>query len=170
MADALESAVSTVLNTLYGWDGPVELQETRKDFEGDATLVVFPFLKLSRKSPADTAREVGEALLAATPLVVRYNAVQGFLNLVLSSEQIQARFDAIRTAEAWGTASVDPTAPAAMVEFSSPNTNKPLHLIGDCPYKSSRCSINSYRDIKRCRGGRMCRSQECERGSACHCG
>jgi len=128
MADALESAVSTVLNTLYGWDGPVELQETRKDFEGDATLVVFPFLKLSRKSPADTAREVGEALLAATPLVVRYNAVQGFLNLVLSSEQIQARFDAIRTAEAWGTASVDPAAPAAMVEFSSPNTNKPLHL------------------------------------------
>ena len=128
MADALGSAVSTVLNTLYGWDGPVELQETRKDFEGDATLVVFPFLKLSRKSPADTAREVGEALLAATPLVVRYNAVQGFLNLVLSSEQIQARFDAIRTSEAWGTASVDPAAPAAMVEFSSPNTNKPLHL------------------------------------------
>jgi arginyl-tRNA synthetase len=128
MADALESAVSTVLNTLYGWDGPVELQETRKDFEGDATLVVFPFLKLSRKSPADTAREVGEALLGATPLVVRYNAVQGFLNLVLSSEQIQARFDAIRTAEAWGTAPVDPAAPAAMVEFSSPNTNKPLHL------------------------------------------
>lgn len=128
MADALGSAVSTVLNTLYGWDGPVELQETRKDFEGDATLVVFPFLKLSRKSPADTAREVGEALLAATPMIVRYNAVQGFLNLVLSSEQIQARFDAIRTAEAWGTASVDPAAPAAMVEFSSPNTNKPLHL------------------------------------------
>lgn len=128
MADALDSAVSTVLHTLYGWDGPVELQETRKDFEGDATLVVFPFLKLSRKSPADTAREVGEALLGATPLVVRYNAVQGFLNLVLSSEQIQARFDAIRTAEAWGTAPVDPAAPAAMVEFSSPNTNKPLHL------------------------------------------
>ncbi len=128
MADALESAVSTVLNTLYGWEGPVELQETRKDFEGDATLVVFPFLKLSRKSPIDTAREVGEALLDATPLVVRYNAVQGFLNIVLSSDQIQARFDAIRSAEAWGTAAVDPNAPAAMVEFSSPNTNKPLHL------------------------------------------
>ena len=128
MADALESAVSTVLNTLYGWEGPVELQETRKDFEGDATLVVFPFLKLSRKSPVDTAREVGEALLAATPMVVRYNAVQGFLNIVLSSDQIQARFDAIRSADAWGTATVDPNAPAAMVEFSSPNTNKPLHL------------------------------------------
>ncbi len=128
MADALESAVSTVLNTLYGWEGPVELQETRKDFEGDATLVVFPFLKLSRKSPVDTAREVGEALLAATPMVVRYNAVQGFLNIVLSSQQIQERFDVIRTAKAWGTATVDPKAPAAMVEFSSPNTNKPLHL------------------------------------------
>lgn len=128
MADALESAVSTVLNTLYGWEGPVELQETRKDFEGDATLVVFPFLKLSRKSPVDTAHEVGAALLAATPLVVRYNAVQGFLNIVLSSDQIQARFDAIRSADAWGTATVDPNAPAAMVEFSSPNTNKPLHL------------------------------------------
>lgn len=128
MADALESAVSTVLKTLYGWEGPVELQETRKDFEGDATLVVFPFLKLSRKSPVDTAREVGEALLAATPMVVRYNAVQGFLNIVLSSQQIQERFDVIRTAKAWGTATVDPKAPAAMVEFSSPNTNKPLHL------------------------------------------
>ena len=128
MADALESAVSTVLNTLYGWEGPVELQETRKEFEGDATLVVFPFLKLSRKSPVDTAHEVGAALLAATPLVVRYNAVQGFLNIVLSSDQIQARFDAIRSADAWGTATVDPNAPAAMVEFSSPNTNKPLHL------------------------------------------
>lgn len=128
MADALESAVSTVLNTLYGWEGPVELQETRKDFEGDATLVVFPFLKLSRKSPVDTAHEVGAALLAATSLVVRYNAVQGFLNIVLSSDQIQARFDAIRSADAWGTATVDPNAPAAMVEFSSPNTNKPLHL------------------------------------------
>ena len=128
MADALESAVSTVLKTLYGWEGPVELQETRKDFEGDATLVVFPFLKLSRKSPVDTAREVGEALLAATPMVVRYNAVQGFLNIVLSSQQIQERFDVIRTAKAWGTATVDTKAPAAMVEFSSPNTNKPLHL------------------------------------------
>ncbi len=128
MADALLSAVSTVLNDLYGWDGPVELQPTRKDFEGDATLVVFPLLKLSRKSPVDTAREIGEALQAASPLVSGFNAVQGFLNIVLSSDQIQARFDAIRSADAWGTAAVDPNAPAAMVEFSSPNTNKPLHL------------------------------------------
>ena len=128
MADALLSAVSTVLNDLYGWDAPVELQPTRKDFEGDATLVVFPFLKLSRKSPADTAREIGEALQAASPLVAGFNAVQGFLNIVLSSDQIQARFDAIRASKAWGTAPVDPNAPAAMVEFSSPNTNKPLHL------------------------------------------
>lgn len=128
MADALSSAVSTVLNTLYGWEGPVELQETRKDFEGDATLVVFPFLKLSRKSPVDTANEIGEALLASSPLVVRFNAVQGFLNLVLSSAQIQSRFDAIRTASDWGAFPVDAAQPAAMVEFSSPNTNKPLHL------------------------------------------
>ncbi len=128
MADALSSAVSTVLNTLYGWEGPVELQETRKDFEGDATLVVFPFLKHSRKSPVDTANEIGEALLASSPLVVRFNAVQGFLNLVLSSAQIQSRFDAIRAASDWGAFPVDAAAPAAMVEFSSPNTNKPLHL------------------------------------------
>ncbi|MGA1397080.1 MAG: arginine--tRNA ligase [Schleiferiaceae bacterium] len=128
MADALLSAVSTVLNDLYGWQGPVELQPTRKDFEGDATLVVFPFLKQSRKSPVDTANEIGQALVAASPLVTRFNAVQGFLNLVLSSDQIQAQFDAVRAAEAWGTFPVDPTAPAAMVEFSSPNTNKPLHL------------------------------------------
>jgi arginyl-tRNA synthetase len=128
MADVVLSAVSTVLNDLYGWDGPVELQPTRKDFEGDATLVVFPFLKLSRKSPVDTAREIGEALQAASPLVSSFNAVQGFLNIVLSSDQIQARFDAIRSADAWGTMPVDPNAPAAMVEFSSPNTNKPLHL------------------------------------------
>lgn len=128
MVDALSSAVSTVLNTLYGWEGPVELQETRKDFEGDATLVVFPFLKHSRKSPVDTANEIGEALLASSPLVVRFNAVQGFLNLVLSSAQIQSRFDAIRTASDWGAFPVEAAQPAAMVEFSSPNTNKPLHL------------------------------------------
>ena len=128
MADVVLSAVSTVLNDLYGWDGPVELQPTRKDFEGDATLVVFPFLKLSRKSPVDTAREIGEALQASSPLVSSFNAVQGFLNIVLSSDQIQTRFDAIRSADAWGTTPVDPNAPAAMVEFSSPNTNKPLHL------------------------------------------
>ena len=128
MADVVLSAVTTVLNDLYGWDGPVELQPTRKDFEGDATLVVFPFLKLSRKSPVDTAREIGEALQAASPLVSSFNAVQGFLNIVLSSDQIHARFDAIRSADAWGTTPVDPNAPAAMVEFSSPNTNKPLHL------------------------------------------
>jgi arginyl-tRNA synthetase len=113
---------------LYGWEGPVELQETRKDFEGDATLVVFPFLKLSRKSPAHTANEIGEALLATTPLVARYNAVQGFLNLVLSSERIQSQFDTLRAASDWGTFPVDASAPSAMVEFSSPNTNKPLHL------------------------------------------
>jgi arginyl-tRNA synthetase len=76
----------------------------------------------------DTAREIGEALQAASPLVSSFNAVQGFLNIVLSSDQIQARFDAIRSANAWGTTPVDPNAPAAMVEFSSPNTNKPLHL------------------------------------------
>ncbi len=128
MADALLSAVSTVLNDLYGWDGPVELQPTRKDFEGDSTLVVFPFLKLSRKSPVDTAREIGESLQVASDLVSSFNAVQGFLNIVLSTDQIQARFDAIRSADAWGTTPVDPNAPAAMVEFSSPNTNKPLHL------------------------------------------
>ena len=128
MADALLSAVSTVLNDLYGWQGPVELQPTRKDFEGDATLVVFPFLKQSRKSPVDTANEIGQALVATSPLISRFNAVQGFLNLVLSSDQIQAQFDAVRAAEAWGTFPVDPAAPAAMVEFSSPNTNKPLHL------------------------------------------
>ena len=71
MADVVLSAVTTVLNDLYGWDGPVELQPTRKDFEGDATLVVFPFLKLSRKSPVDTAREIGEALQAASPVGIQ---------------------------------------------------------------------------------------------------
>ena len=90
--------------------------------------MVFPFLKLSRKSPVETANEIGAALLKTTPLVSRFNAVQGFLNLVLASDQFESLFDALRGREDWGCWLVDAALPAAMVEFSSPNTNKPLHL------------------------------------------
>jgi arginyl-tRNA synthetase len=128
MTEALVTAVSAVLRDLYGWEDSLELQPTRKEFEGDATLVVFPFVKLSRKSPVETANEIGAALLKATPLVTRFNAVQGFLNLVLASDQFESLFDALRSREDWGCWPVDAALPSAMVEFSSPNTNKPLHL------------------------------------------
>ena len=115
MTEALVTAVSAVLRELYGWEDSLELQPTRKEFEGDATLVVFPFLKLSRKSPVETANEIGAALLKTTPLVSRFNAVQGFLNLVLASDQFESLFDALRSSEDWGYRPVDAALPAAMV-------------------------------------------------------
>jgi arginyl-tRNA synthetase len=78
MTEALVLAVSAVLRDLYGWEDSLELQPTRKEFEGDATLVVFPFLKRSRKSPVETANEIGSALLKATPLVQRRSRIPEF--------------------------------------------------------------------------------------------
>ena len=104
----------------------VQVAKTRKEFEGDYTLVVFPLLKISRKGPEQTAAEIGEHIVAHCPEVASHNVIKGFLNLSLSTEFWGKRFDEIAADENFGFAA--PSGRTVMVEYSSPNTNKPLHL------------------------------------------
>ena len=117
-----------VVGNLYGEVTPqqIQIQKTRKEFEGDYTLVCFPLLKLSRKSPEATATEIGEAVVAASEHISAYNVIKGFLNLSLSMSFWQSRFAEIVATEEYGRA--ESTGKTIMVEYSSPNTNKPLHL------------------------------------------
>ena len=104
----------------------LQVQKTRKEFEGDYTVVVFPLLKKSRKSPEMTANELGEHLVSATPEIKSYNVIKGFLNLSLDASFWADRFAEIIADKQFGTAA--PTGRVMMIEYSSPNTNKPLHL------------------------------------------
>ena len=124
----ISEVVASVVTELYGQVAPaqIQIQKTRKEFEGDYTLVTFPLLKLSRKSPEATATEIGEKLVAASGDVSAFNVIKGFLNISLSAAFWQARFAEIVAAENYGVA--EPTGKTIMVEYSSPNTNKPLHL------------------------------------------
>ena len=117
-----------VVTNLYGEVTPqqIQIQKTRKEFEGDYTLVCFPLLKLSRKSPEATAEQIGQAAVAASEHISGYNVIKGFLNLSLSMSFWQARFAEIVATEEYGRA--ESTGKTIMVEYSSPNTNKPLHL------------------------------------------
>lgn len=129
MNQGLIQSIQQALQALYGLEGAqVDLQETRKDFDGDVTLVTFPYLRASRQAPEATAQAIGEYLLDHAPDVASFNVVKGFLNLVLSDAPIQAAFDDIKASKAWGFVEPAADAVSAMVEFSSPNTNKPLHL------------------------------------------
>ncbi|MEK9830116.1 MAG: arginine--tRNA ligase, partial [Schleiferiaceae bacterium] len=129
MNTLLESALADILKDLFGLEGaPMDLQETRKEFEGDLTLVVFPYLKASRMAPDATANAIGAELQARVEAVSGYNVVKGFLNISMSDAPVQATFDAIQADAHWGIRPVDAQQAAAMVEYSSPNTNKPLHL------------------------------------------
>lgn len=124
----ISEVVASVVTELYGQVAPaqIQIQKTRKEFEGDYTLVTFPLLKLSRKSPEATATEIGEKLVAASGDVSAFNVIKGFLNISLSAAFWQARFAEIVAVENYGVA--EPTGKTIMVEYSSPNTNKPLHL------------------------------------------
>ncbi|MBQ4502690.1 MAG: arginine--tRNA ligase [Alistipes sp.] len=124
----ISEVVASVVTELYGQVAPaqIQIQKTRKEFEGDYTLVTFPLLKLSRKSPEATATEIGEKLVAASGDVSAFNVIKGFLNISLSAAFWQARFAEIIAVENYGVA--EPTGKTIMVEYSSPNTNKPLHL------------------------------------------
>ena len=117
-----------VVTNLYGEVTPqqIQIQKTRKEFEGDYTLVCFPLLKMSRKSPEATAEQIGQAAVAASEHISGYNVIKGFLNLSLSKSFWQARFAEIVATEEYGRA--ESTGKTIMVEYSSPNTNKPLHL------------------------------------------
>lgn len=117
------------VKALYGADFPesgMQVQATRKEFEGDYTLVVFPLLKMSHAAPAATGSAIGEWMVANCPEIAAFNAVQGFLNLSLSNVYWKETFSQIASDADFGR--LEPTGKRIMVEFSSPNTNKPLHL------------------------------------------
>ena len=106
----------------------VQLQKTKQEFEGNLTLVVFPFLKISKKKPEDTAQEIGQYLKDNCTAVASFNVVKGFLNLVIAQSawlQLLADIDADPK---YGEKKADDNSPLVMIEYSSPNTNKPLHL------------------------------------------
>ena len=127
----IAESVAAAIKALYGQEittDKIQLQKTRKEFEGDYTLVVFPFLSMSRKRPEETAQEIGEALAAAQPLVASFNVVKGFLNIVIAHSYWMDLLRTIDSTEKWGVKEADENSPLVMVEYSSPNTNKPLHL------------------------------------------
>ena len=106
----------------------LQLQKTKREFEGHFTLVVFPLLKISHKKPEDTAREIGEYLQREEPCVASFNVVKGFLNIVVSPGAWLSLLDDINADEHYGETAPQAGAPLVMIEYSSPNTNKPLHL------------------------------------------
>ena len=129
--DKLVTSVISGLKALYGQDVPasqVQLQKTKKEFEGHLTLVVFPFLKMSKKGPEQTAQEIGEYLKANEPAVAAFNVIKGFLNLTIASAAWIELLNEIHADAQYGIVSADENAPLVMIEYSSPNTNKPLHL------------------------------------------
>ncbi len=129
--DKLVASVINGLKALYGQEVPekmVQLQKTKKEFEGHLTLVVFPFLKMSKKGPEQTAQEIGEYLKANDPAVAAFNVIKGFLNLTIASATWIELLNEIQADEQYGLMQVTDASPLVMIEYSSPNTNKPLHL------------------------------------------
>ncbi len=119
------------VKALYGQDVPesmVQLQKTKREFEGSLTLVVFPFLKISRKKPEDTAQEIGQWLQEHCDAVERFNVVKGFLNIVVAQKAWVSLLNAINADPTYGEKKATDQSPLVMIEYSSPNTNKPLHL------------------------------------------
>ena len=125
------SSAIAAIKELYGQDVPenmVQLQKTKSTFEGNLTLVVFPFLKISKKKPEDTAQEIGAYLAANCKAVSSFNVVKGFLNLVVAPAAWVGLLNDIHADEKFGEKTADENSPLVMIEYSSPNTNKPLHL------------------------------------------
>ncbi len=127
----LTNSIITAIKELYNHDADpekIQLQKTRKEFEGDFTFVVFPFLQVSRKRPEETAQEIGAYLAANQPVVASFNVVKGFLNLAIAPSYWIELLQNIDANDKWGIKEVTDESPLVMVEYSSPNTNKPLHL------------------------------------------
>ncbi len=128
----LAAKIGAAIETLYGQAVPekmIQLGATKKEFEGHLTLVVFPFLKISRKAPEATAQEIGEQLVATAPeLVAGFNVIKGFLNLVIADAAWLDLLADIQRDASYGLKPVTDESPLVMIEYSSPNTNKPLHL------------------------------------------
>lgn len=127
----LQEFVVKAIDSLYGQTVSAEqasLQKTKKEFEGHLTLVVFPFLKISKKSPEQTAQEIGEWLKANTTEIAEFNVIKGFLNLSIATPVWIEQLNDIHTTTNYGLRTADANSPLVMIEYSSPNTNKPLHL------------------------------------------
>lgn len=127
----ISGAVSEAVKALYDVETPAEdivLQATRKEFEGNVTVVVFPWVKAARKSPEAVGREIGERLVLDCPAVKAYNVVKGFLNIVIEPRYWNTVLKNIAATENYGMKAATAESPLVMVEYSSPNTNKPLHL------------------------------------------
>ena len=125
------NAAIEAVKALYGQDVPekmVQLQKTRSEFEGNLTLVVFPFLKISKKNPEQTASEIGQYLVEHCEAIASFNVVKGFLNLVIAPAAWLSLLADIDADEQYGHKQVTDASPLVMIEYSSPNTNKPLHL------------------------------------------
>ncbi len=130
--ERIVTAIKAAIKELYGPEIPdnlAQLQQTRPEFEGQLTLVVFPFLKMSHKKPEDTAQEIGEYLIVRVPEVIsRFNVIKGFLNLTINPAQWIGQLQEICQNPKFGFTPVTADSPLVMIEYSSPNTNKPLHL------------------------------------------
>ena len=127
----ITAAARAAVKELYGVEVPekmIQLQKTRSDFEGNLTLVTFPLLKTSHKKPEDTAQEIGEYLKKNCKAIADFNVVKGFLNLVIAQAAWVGLLNDINANEKFGEMSVTENSPLVMIEYSSPNTNKPLHL------------------------------------------
>ena len=127
----IESTAIEAVKSLYGFEASeqmVQLQKTRSEFEGSVTLVVFPFVKAARKRPEDVAQEIGEYLVSHSGVVEKYNVVKGFLNLTIASEAWQELLRQMDSDAHYGEKAAGEDSPLVMIEYSSPNTNKPLHL------------------------------------------
>jgi arginyl-tRNA synthetase len=127
----LQIEAKKAVEKLYGVvpdDAQIQIQKTRKEFEGDYTLVAFPLLKVSKKNPEATSQEIGQYLIESNKLITKFNVIKGFLNLSLSNEYWAELLSGIASSSEYGFKPAGSSNRTVMVEFSSPNTNKPLHL------------------------------------------
>ena len=127
----IQQTIQQIVSDLYCREvepSLIQLQKTRKDFKGHLTLVAFPLLKLSGKNPEQTAKEIGERLLSQESGISEFNVVKGFLNLVIAPAYWIQLFNEIYSYKSYGIKEIKENAPLVMIEYSSPNTNKPLHL------------------------------------------
>ena len=131
LESTLSSLVEQAVKSLYNLEieaSQIQLQKTKKEFDGDITVVTFPFVKAARKSPEQTGQQIGEYLQQQSPVISAFNVIKGFLNLSISKSYWLETLNEIHKNESFGTIEVTEDAKLMMIEYSSPNTNKPLHL------------------------------------------
>ena len=146
--EQIQQAAMAAVKALYGQDVPekmVQLQKTRSEFEGSLTLVVFPFVKMARKSPEQTGQEIGQYLVDNCDAVSKFNVVKGFLNLSIGDAAWLNMLADIDKDDHYGEKLADESSPLVMIEYSSPNTNKPLHLFCSCTiFSGTSCPYSAF--------------------------